>query len=329
LYFSRYGLTYTLIRFFMEAQMPLDAPFVWKFFTRKQPVLIQAILDGYPLLFQRRRIMKQVFSESHASGIEYHYDVSNDFFKLFLDRDFMFYSCADFEHPDDTIEIAQRRKADYLLDLIAPTPGERILDLGCGWGSMLSYIHAATGDRHSLCGYTLSREQARFITDRFGYDVLLQDFVTAEFAESSFDKIYSIGAMEHVRPDEISPLLRKLHRALTPNGRSIHQFFSLNDVSLPTSTVAGQLFFPGSVLTTHAHHLLAAQEAGFRIVHDSTHDYRPTLRAWFDRLVENSNRALQLVGVELYNRFLVLFASSCAFFDQKKAIVHRIVLEKS
>ncbi|MFX5603078.1 class I SAM-dependent methyltransferase, partial [Acinetobacter baumannii] len=77
---------------------------------------------------------------------EYHYDLSNDFYRLFLDKTFMFYSCADFNSPGDSLEQAQLNKANHLLSLIDPKPGEAILELGCGWGSMLRHIHAHTGD---------------------------------------------------------------------------------------------------------------------------------------------------------------------------------------
>jgi cyclopropane-fatty-acyl-phospholipid synthase len=316
------------MRFFATAPEPLSADFVWDFFTRKKPKWWPAFIDGYPLRFQRRRIIARALNSSHASGIGYHYDVSNEFYRLFLDRDFMFYSCADFASPDDTIETAQRRKADHLLKLIAPAAGERILELGCGWGSMLRHIASATRDEASLSGMTLSQEQVNFIRQSFGFDVVLEDFVTAEYPVQTYDKIYSIGAMEHVRPDEILPLLRKLHSALVPGGRLVQQFFSLNGDPLPTSMVSGQLFFPGSVLSTHKHHLWAAREAGFELTHDSCHDYRPTGRAWFDRLVENRARALELVGPQTYNRYLILFAAGWIFFDQNEATVHRLVLQK-
>src|SRR4028118_324374 len=85
--------------------------------------------------------------------------------------------------------------------------------------------------------------------------------------------------MEHVRPDEILPLLRKLHKAIRPRGRLVQHFFSLNTGPLPPSMIAAQLFFPGSTLATHAHHLEAAREAGFTLPHDPLHDYRPPLSA--------------------------------------------------
>lgn len=328
LHVSTYGMAYAALRFYMSAPTPLDPTFTWRYFTRKQPRFIQALIDAYPFPFQRRLLMARWLNQSHAAGIEYHYDVSNEFYKLFLDRDFMFYSCADFESDKDTLEVAQRRKADHLLSLIAPAPGERILELGCGWGSMLRHIHAATGDKRSLLGITLSREQARYVREKFGFNVRIEDFITAEYEPHSYDKIYSIGAMEHVRPTEILPLLRKLYSALKPDGRMVHHFFSLNTEPMPTSMLSGQIIFPGSTLATHSHHLRTAQEAGFNVVSDSSHDYRPTLRSWFNRLVKHRDKALELVGVETYNRYLVFFPAAWAFFDQKQATLHRLVLVK-
>src|SRR5258707_857900 len=166
---------------------------------------------------------------------------------------------------------------------------------GCGWGSMLHHIHATTGDKEGLFGYTLSREQKSYVEETFGFKVLLDDFTTADLGETCYDKIYSIGAMEHVRPDEILSLLRKVHRAVKPGGRLVQHFFSLNgNDAMPTSMVGSQLFFPGSLLSLHSRHLAAA-EAGFRLSHSSEHDYRPTLRAWFDRLAAAKNEAANLV----------------------------------
>ena len=325
----RFGLAFATVRYLISAPKPLDPAATWQFLTGKAPAWQQAFIEHYPLRFQRRWLMARALARTHAAGIEEHYDVSNDFYRLFLDRELMLYSCADFESPNDTIEVAQRRKADYLLGLIRPAAGERILDLGCGWGGMMHHIHAHTGDKAGLRGMTLSREQARFIGERFGYDVVLENFITASFAPASYDKIYGIGSMEHVRPDEVPSLLRRLHGALAPNGRLVLQFFSLNIDPMPTSQVTGQIFFPGSALTLYDDFLEAVRAAGFGVVHESTHDYRPTLRAWFDRLVENRDEALALAGLETYNRYLVFFPVSWTFFDQKQATLRRFVLEKA
>ena len=98
-----------------------------------------------------------MLDRSHAAGIEYHYDLPTAFYRLFLDQSFMFYSCADFNSPRDTLEQAQLNKANHILSLINPKAGERILEFGCGWGSMMRHIYDATGDKNNLIGYTLSK----------------------------------------------------------------------------------------------------------------------------------------------------------------------------
>lgn len=89
-----------------------------------------------------------------------------------------------------------------------------------------------------------------------------------------------------------------------------------------------QLFFPGSLLVVHHHHIEAAKSAGFQITHDSIHDYKPTIKAWYDRLAENRDRAIALSGLDVYNRYMTFFPSAWMFFQQNEAKLHRIVMEK-
>ena len=223
--------------------------------------------------------------QDHRLGIEEHYDVSNEFYKLFLDKKFMFYSCADFHQPNDTIEQAQTHKANFLLKLIDPHPGEKILELGCGWGSMLRHISEATGDRANLLGYTLSRQQVTFVEQELGLPVELRNFITCDYPPHGFDKIYSIGAWEHVRHADLDGLLAKLFAAIKPGGRLVQHFFCPLTEEIQTPILAAQLFFPGSFQPAYPTQLRAFERAGFRVTHQSIHDYRPTLR-----LVRQSGR---------------------------------------
>jgi cyclopropane-fatty-acyl-phospholipid synthase len=325
-----YGPPSAAVNFFTASEKPVDPETVWRLFTRRYPRFLQFVVDNYPPAARRARLIDQLMHQSHAGGIEYHYDLSNEFYRLFLDKRFMFYSCADFNTPGDTLEQAQLNKANHILSLIDPKPGEAILELGSGWGSMLRHIHDHTGDKANLSGYTLSREQKRYVEENFGFNVMLDDFVTTDLGRERYDKIYSIGAMEHVRPDELLPLARKIHAALKPGGRAVHHFFSLNGHDpKATSMVTAQLFFPGSILALHDQHLAVAREAGFNVTHDSKHDYRPTLRAWFERLVANRDKAHALVGVQQTNKYLAFFSTSWAFFNLEQATLHRLVLEKT
>jgi len=324
-----YGSSVAAMNFFTASPEVVDPEHLWSFFSKNWPRPIQFFVDHYPIAPIRQKIIRRMMDPAHSSGIEYHYDLSNDFYRLFLDRQFMFYSCADFNDPGDSLEQAQLNKANHILSLIEPKPGEAILELGCGWGSMLRHIHSATGDKANLSGYTLSNEQKAYIEADFGFNVILDDFVSADLGKARYDKIYSIGAMEHVRPGEILPLLGKVRYALKPGGRLVQHFFSLNGSdAMPTCMVSSQIPFPGSLLSLHSHHLKAAADAGFRLTHDSEHDYRPTLRAWFDRLVEAKDEAVRLVGVQNVNKYLVFFAVSWAFFNLREATLHRLILER-
>lgn len=325
----RMGLAYATPLWFARSPMPVPADTIWRTFTRRQLAPIQALVDHWPPPARRERLLREALSVSHADGIQYHYDLSNDFYALFLDRRFMFYTCADFHSDSDTIEDAQLAKANHILGLLDPKPGERILELGCGWGSMLRHIHAATGDAENLSGLTLSRDQLAYIRDNLGLRAAYDDFITRDYGVATLDKVYSIGSFEHIKPDEVLPLYRRLHAALKPGGRAVFHFFSLNGTDRwPSSMLGAQAFFPGSVLALHDDHLAWARAAGFRLTHDSSHDYRPTLRAWFDRLVENRAEAERLVGVQVVNKYLAFFASSWSFFDLGKATLHRLVLMK-
>jgi len=325
----RFGLATAGMNYITTSRTPIDAEAIWRNCTRSWPGPMQAFMDHYPFPAQRRRIIDDIFRRTSAEGIEYHYDVSNDFYELFLDRRFMFYTCADFLSPDDSLEQAQLNKANYIGDLLEPKAGERILELGCGWGSMMRHIHDRTGDKEHLTGVTLSKDQLGYIREKFGFNVLLDDFIHMDYGVETYDKFYSIGAFEHVRPDDVLPLYKRLHAALKPGGRMVLHFFSLNGTErLPASAIGVQLVFPGSILSLHTDHLDWMRHAGFRLTHDSIHDYRPTLRAWFDRLVANRDRAHALVGIQTTNKYLAFFAAAWGFFDSEAGSLHRYVLMK-
>lgn|SRR5487761_1129117 len=323
-----YGPSFGYLNYLVRSPTPLEPETTWRKITRRRSAFELAIIDHYPPSFLRRLLLVLKQRQDHLLGISAHYDVSNEFYKLFLDRRYMFYSCADFITGRETLEEAQQRKADFLLKLIDPRPGERILELGCGWGAMLKRIHESTGDKERLTGYTLSREQVAYNEQHNGFHVEFKNFITADYPEQAFDKIYSIGAWEHVRPREAPMLLAKLYRALVPGGRLVQHFFCRLQESLPAAAVVSQIFFPGSINSSVRCHLRAHEGAGFRIQHVSIHDYRPTLRAWFDNLAANRQRAIELVGVQAFNRYLVFLPASWHYFDRMTGFVVRLMLEK-
>lgn len=323
-----YGPLYGIAQSRLRSPQPLDPEENWEFWTRPRNRLLIEAVNSYPPSFWRRFLVSRNLKKGHEVGITSHYDISNEFYKIFLDKKYMFYSCADFHSNSDTLEEAQENKANFILGLLDPKPGERILDLGCGWGAMLLRVYEATNDKDNLFGYTLSKEQVTYIKEHHGFNVSLTNFITTTYAEESWDKIYSIGAWEHVRPHEITSLLRKLYRALKPMGKLVQHFFCLSGSAFPMAMVLSQIFFPGSALSSYQDQVNAWQSAGFRLTHESAHDYRPTLKAWYKNLVANRDKAIELVGINNYNKYLTFFPVSWKIFDVGLAQVHRLVLEK-
>jgi cyclopropane-fatty-acyl-phospholipid synthase len=325
-----HGPLYGALKYLIRSPVPLDPERTWTAATEEGRPWFSWLARRYPPHFVRARYVGARLRLDHEVAVTTHYDASNEFFALILDRDYMFYSCADFASGTETLEEAQANKANDFVRLLAPAAGERILDLGCGWGGMLRRIEEETGDRASLSGYTLSREQLTYNRQQGRFDVSLTNFVTTTYPEAHYDKIYSIGAWEHVRPLEIPPLLRKLHRALKPGGRLVQQFICLSSDRLPTTVMIGEAtFFPGSALSSYKHQIRACEAAGFRVIEQSIHDYRPTLRAWFNNLAAHRAQAIALVGVKRYNEFLVFFAGAWRCFQDVEAFVLRIALRKT
>jgi cyclopropane-fatty-acyl-phospholipid synthase len=325
---AAFGPRYGRIKDSLRSAVPLDPEETWDRFAGPSGPLLTWLSRNHPPGFVRRAYVGALLGLDHRVAVTTHYDASNAFYELVLDRKYMFYSCADHVHGTETLEEAQENKASDVVRMLAPRAGERTLDLGCGWGGMLRRVVEETGDRESLVGYTLSQEQVAYNGQHGQFDVRLTNFVTADYASESFDKMYSIGAWEHVRPREVPVLLRKLHLALRPGGRFVLHFICMPTDTWPATAIAAQIFFPGAMLWSYKEQLRACEAAGFRVNEQSLHDYRRTLRAWFDNLVAHREEAIGLVGVRRYNEFLVFFPTAWRFHDDLEGMVLRLGLEK-
>src|SRR5438034_1323397 len=159
-----------------------------------------------------------------AEAVRHHYDVSNEFFALFLDET-MTYSCALFEEGTETLEEAQRAKLELICQKLELRPGMRMLDIGCGWGSLA--IHAASEHGASVVGVTLSEPQAELARERVRdagvadrVEIRVQDY--RDLSGESFDAVASIGMVEHVGEGRIDEYARRIERVLAPGGRVLN-----------------------------------------------------------------------------------------------------------
>ena len=142
--------------------------------------------------------------------------------------------------------------------------------------------------------FLVAKEQLEYNRTHGGFKMEFRNFITTDYPKSFFDKIYSIESFEHVRPHEMYPLAQKLFHTLKPGGTATHQISIRLPVPIPANAPVVQIFFPGTIATPYIHFLHDCERAGFRVTHQSIVDYRPTLRHWFDRLVANRERAIEL-----------------------------------
>jgi cyclopropane-fatty-acyl-phospholipid synthase len=238
-----------------------------------------------------------------ARAVRHHYDVSNEFFALFLDRS-MTYSCAFFSRDGKSLESAQEAKLELTCRKLGLEAGQRVLDIGCGWGSFA--IHAAAHHGVEVVGITLSEPQAALARARVseaGLDhrvsIGVQDY--RDFAGERFDAIASIGMVEHVGVEQIDRYAARLASLLRTRGRLLnHGIARLRRPDPKAGPFHERYVFPDSDPLHLSRVLLALERAGFVTEHVEgfREDYVETLRHWARRLEEHRAEAVRVAGEE-------------------------------
>jgi cyclopropane-fatty-acyl-phospholipid synthase len=238
-----------------------------------------------------------------ARAVRHHYDVSNDFFALFLGPS-MTYSCAVFSPDAETLDAAQERKLELVCRKLALHPGQRVLDVGCGWGSFA--IHAARRQGVRVVGVTLSTPQAE-LARRRALDAGVGDLVEIRIADyrdlagESFDAIASIGMVEHVGEPQIEDYATLLAGALRPGGRLLnHGIAPQRHADHAPGAFSDRFVFPDGMPLHLSRVLLALERAGFEVEHVEgfRRHYAETLRHWSQALDARLDEAVRLAGAE-------------------------------
>ncbi len=272
--------------------------------------------------------------ERDRQAVTYHYDVSNDFYALWLGKQ-MVYSCAYFATPEDDLDTAQQRKLDYICRKLRLQPGERLLDIGCGWGGLI--LHAARHYGVEALGITLSQPQAELAKERIG-QAGLPDRCRVEVLDyrdldhGTYDKLVSVGMVEHVGEAMLPKYFRQAFRLLRPGGVFLNHGIGRagNRPAPDRPTFTDVYVFPDGDLVPIGPTLRAAEEAGFEVcdVENLREHYALTLRHWVRNLEAHAEEARRFTDDVTYRIWRLYMAGSAYYFQTGRLDLYQTLLVK-
>lgn len=274
------------------------------------------------LLHSRRR---------DRAAVTHHYDTGNDFFSLFLGSE-MVYSSAHFLSPTDTLDEAQWRKLDLICRKLRLGPGMRLLDVGCGWGSLV--IHAAREYGVQATGITLSEEQAREARKRISAAGLADraKVEVRDYREISgqYDAIASVGMVEHVGRKELDKYFKILRKALAPGGQLLNHGITTRDRKRRRTkpTFVNTYVFPDGELTPVDVVIGAAEDSGLEVrdVESLRASYALTLHRWVENLEQHHEEAVAATSEQIYRIWRLYMAGSAVAFERAAISVYQLLL---
>ena len=263
-----------------------------------------------------------------ARNIRFHYDRSNEFYRLFLDPRLV-YSCAYFRSADMTLKDAQTAKLNHICRKLDLHPGDRFLDIGCGWGGLLEQATAAYGVEATGC--TLSHAQYTYAGARLGERARVRECDYREL-RGPYDKIASVGMFEHVGRRGAPGYFHKMAELLAPQGLFLnHAIARAEGVEDDAASLFVERYiFPGGQLI-HLHETIRAAEAsGFEVldVENLRPHYALTCRWWARRLAANREAALRLVDQATYRAWRIWLAGSALNFEEGLSSIYQILMSK-
>jgi cyclopropane-fatty-acyl-phospholipid synthase len=268
-----------------------------------------------------------------AEAIHHHYDVSNTFYEWVLGRS-MTYTCAVYPHANATLEEAQDNKYRLIFDKLRLQPGDRLLDVGCGWGGMVRYS-ARRGVR--AVGATLSAEQAKWAQKAIEDEGLaglaeVRHCDYRDVPEAGFDAVSSIGLTEHIGVKNYPAYFGFLKSKLRTGGLLLNHCITRHD-NRSTSFAGGftdRYVFPDGELTGSGRIVTEIQEVGMEVLHEENlrHHYAMTLRDWCRNLVEHWDEAVGEVGLPIAKVWGLYMAASRVAFERNNLQLHHVLAAK-
>lgn len=265
--------------------------------------------------FLKDHFLKMSHSEKDSvKDVQSHYDIGNDFYRLWLDKS-MTYSCAYFEKDSDSLEQAQLNKDFHILHKLNPQPGRRLLDIGCGWGTLI--LLAAEKFDLDATGITLSEEQYHYVQDQVAkrhledkVHVLLEDY---REVDASYDYVTSVGMFEHVGKENLGLYFQKIQQLLVPNGHALIHGITGQHEGAGVDPFLNKYIFPGGYIPNMVENLQHIMAAGMQLsdLEPLRRHYQKTLEMWYQNYALIFDQAKGMYG-EPFARMWSLYLQAAA-----------------
>lgn len=304
--------------------------------TRPLQQLIAAAYANAGSFMRNKKLMRFLPKQSHTEhkskeDIHSHYDLGNDFYKLWLDPT-LTYSCAYFEDWSDDLETAQLNKIDHILRKLNPQPGRTLLDIGCGWGTLM--LRAAKTYHLKVVGITLSKEQFKLVSDRIESEhlsdvaeVLYMDY--RELNREPFDYITSVGMFEHVGKENLEGYFKDVAKLLKDDGVALIHGITRQQGGAVNAWI-NKYIFPDGYVPGMAENLNHIVDAGMQVadLEPLRRHYQHTLEIWDTNFNNHRNPIQQKFGYEFMRMWDVYLQAAAASFESGNIDVMQYLISK-
>jgi len=300
--------------------------------------LITSAYENASSFMQSNKFRKFIPKQSHTktksiADVQNHYDIGNDFYKIWLDRS-MTYSCAYFKNPEDTLETAQQNKVDHILKKLNLSPGQQLLDIGCGWGNLL--FTAVKNYQVRATGITLSQEQYDYVMQTAkekglseSVTVYLMDY--RDLKDMAFDRITSVGMFEHVGKENLQAYFQQVHYLLKDDGAALIHGISRQQGGA-TNAWINKYIFPGGYIPGVAElvHHMTVENLQLVDLESLRRHYQKTLEMWHANFINNLDE-IRKTKDERFIRMWDLYLQACAasFKASNIDVIQYLLVKKS